>query len=180
MRRTILALILFAWPAALVHAGEFAQTIRQVELKSEPFADATTVATVPEQTKVEILKRQGAWIQVKAAQTGWLRMLSVRSAGGEKKEGDTGISSLLNVARSGTSGTTVATGVRGLSEEDLKNAKPDPKELEKMLEHSVASEEARKFAGTVKLSSQSIEYLSATGGTNKPEDGKPAKEGGKR
>lgn len=151
----LLALLLSAAAAA-----ETALTVRSTELKKEPFIDAETVATLAEQEKVEIIRRQGAWTQVKAAKNqGWVRMLSLRLGEGTAKKGDSGIGSLLNVARSGSSGNTVSTGVRGLSEEDLKNTHPNPEELQKMERLAASAQDARSFAGSAKLNSRQVDYL---------------------
>lgn len=151
------ALLALAMSAA---AAETALTVRSTELKKEPFIDAATVATLAEQEKVEIIKRQGAWTQVKtAAAQGWVRMLSLRLGEGTAKKGDSGIGSLLNVARTGSSGNTVSTGVRGLSEEDLKNTQPNPEELQKMERLAASAQEARSFAGSARLGSRQVDYL---------------------
>jgi len=157
-----LALIL-----ATAAVAESAFTVRTTELKKEPYTDAETIATLPDQARVEILRRQGGWTQIKAQSTaqGWVKMLSLRLGDGMARKGDSGIGSLLSVARSGSSGTTVATGVRGLSEEDLKNTRPNPEELQKMERLASTSQDARKFATSAKLGSQQIDYLSAPAGS---------------
>jgi hypothetical protein len=101
-------------------------------LKSKPFADAETVANLAEKSGVEVLARQGSWNQVKAnGATGWVKMLSLRFGdGAQKKAGDSGLGALFNVASTGSSGSTTTTGVRGLSEEKLRNPQPNPKALE--------------------------------------------------
>lgn len=173
MRYLILMLLLAC--GAAIAATEYGETIRTIELKSGPDADAASVTTLAEKTKVEILKREGAWYQVKAASgSGWLRMLAVRGeAGAEqageagaKKSGDKGFSSLRNMV-TGSSGSAVATGVRGLSEEDLKNAHPDPMELEKLKGMASNPTEARKFASQAKLKSQTVPYLAVTSAKDK-------------
>lgn len=178
MRYLILTLLLVC--GAAIAATEYGETIRTIELKSGPDADASSVATLAEKTKVEILKREGAWYQVKAPSgSGWLRMLAVRGeAGAEqpgeagaKKSGDKGFSSLRNIV-TGSSGSAVATGVRGLSEEDLKNAHPDPMELEKLKALASNPTEARKFAGQAKLKSQTVPYFAVA--TVKDKKGKGA------
>ena len=161
-------LILLAVCGAAVAATEYGLTIRAVELKAQPNADAASVATLPEKTRVEVLKRQGAWFEVKATGgNGWLRMLTVRgegggenaAEGGAKKPSGRGLSMLGSLVTTGTSGTPVATGVRGLSEEDLSHAQENPAELEKLQALASNPQEARKFAEQVKLKSQSIAYL---------------------
>ena len=60
-------------------------------------------------------------------------MLALRFGGaGAAKPGASGLSQLFNVARTGTSGTQVTTGVRGLDAEQIANAQPNPAELAKL------------------------------------------------
>ena len=83
-------LMLLAAATVAVAAGEYSQTIRALDLKAQPSADAANVAALAENTRVEVLQRQGAWFQVKAANdSGWLRMLAVRpeSTGGKSGAG---------------------------------------------------------------------------------------------
>lgn len=146
-------------------AAEKATIIKETELKQEPFSDAATLVTLPSRTSVEILKRQGGWTQVKPATSdkGWVRMLNLRMGSGTAQRGDTGIGALFNVARSGSSGTTVTTGVRGLdiTKNTLQNANPDPKELKHMHGYSVSKAEALQLASSAKLRKQSVEYTEA-------------------
>jgi hypothetical protein len=124
------------------------------------------VAQVAEKTSVDVLKRQGAWTQVKSGgQQGWVKLLSLRlgGAGDAKKEGDSGVGALLTAARTGSSGVTSSTGVRGLDEEDLKNPHPNPKELEKLKTLAVNAADAKSFAAQGKLAGREMEYLK-TGG----------------
>jgi hypothetical protein len=165
-------IVLFSLAGALLAPPVGAETgtlVRAAELKAEPFTDAAAVATLAEQSQVELLKRQGAWARVKAAEgEGWLRLLSLRlgsggpppakSGGGDSKLEGAALS-LLGVGPKPQ--PTVATGVRGLSEEDLRNAKPNPRELERIDQYAVSQRDARSFAESAKLADQNIEYLSA-------------------
>ena len=154
---------LYMLTAAAAQAGEIAYTVRATELKAKPFADAATLLSLAEHGKVEIVARQASWMQVKAADgtTGWVKMLSLRLGNGEasKKSGDNGLGALFNVAATGNSGSTVTTGVRGLSEENLKNAHPNPQALKTMQGYAVSKQEASGFAKAGKLKSQHMDYL---------------------
>jgi hypothetical protein len=133
----------------LLGHAEPATVIRATELKSEPATDASTVAQLPENTAVEALKRQGGWTRVKAAAgEGWVKMLALRY----------GIAQIFNVARTGSSGTQVTTGVRGLDEEKLANAQPNPDELEKLNKFAVERPAAAGFAAKGKLSAHQVDY----------------------
>lgn len=166
MRLPVAALVL-GLACSLSAAAETATTIKDTELKMEPFSDASTLATLPSQTSVEILKRQGGWTQIKPANSdkGWVRMLNLRMGSGTTKQGNSGasIGALFNVARSGSSGTTVTTGVRGLdiTKDTLQNARPNPDELKRMHSYSVSKAEAQKLASSANLHTQSVEYAEA-------------------
>jgi len=154
------ALILYAPLAAPVCAGQAAYTVRSTEIKQQPFSDAATVATLGEKAGVDILSRRGGWVKISSGQgNGWVRMLSLRSDSTAKKPGDSGLQSLLNVGRSGSSGITVATGVRGLSEEDLKNAHPNPSEFKKLQNYAATKTKAEKFARDARLKTRQLDYL---------------------
>jgi len=158
------ALILHALLAAPVYAAQAAYAVRSTEIKLRPFSDAKTVANLDEKAKVNILLRQGGWVKINSKNgNGWVRMLSVRSESAARKRGDTGLISLLNVGRSGSSGITTTTGIRGLSEEDLKNAQPNPVEFEKLEKYAVNKASAEKFARDAELKSQQFDYLPAKG-----------------
>jgi hypothetical protein len=152
--------------ATAVQAGEVAYTVRATELKAKPFADAATLLSLAEHGKVEVVARQASWMQVKAdGTTGWVKMLSLRlgNAEAQKKTGDGGLGALFNVATTGSSGSTVTTGVRGLSEENLKNAHPNPQALEAMQSYAVNEQGANSFAKAGKLESRQLDYLPPPG-----------------
>jgi len=147
--------------AAGLCAAEPATVIRATELKREPGTDAPTVAPLAEGAKVDALERKGGWTRVKAegGAEGWVRMLQLRyGAGGEAKSGDSGVAQLLNVARTGSSGTQVTTGVRGLDAEMLARARPNPGEMAKMTGYAVNKDSAAGFAAQGPLRAQRVEY----------------------
>jgi SH3 domain-containing protein len=144
----------------LLGHAEPATVIRATELKSEPATDASTVAQLPENTAVEALDRQGGWTRVKAAAgEGWVKMLALRYGGsGGTKKGDSGMAQIFNVARTGSSGTQVTTGVRGLDEEKLANAQPNAAELAKLDKFAAEPGAAAGFAAKGKLAAQPVSY----------------------
>ena len=152
--------LLFLLAVPLLAAAEPATLIRATELKEAPATDAATVAKLPESAAVETLERKGGWTRVKAdAGEGWVRMLALRFGGpGEAKKGDSGITQIFNVARTGTSGTQVTTGARGLDADQIANAQPNPAELAKMDGFAANAEAAASFAAKGKLAAQSVEY----------------------
>jgi hypothetical protein len=165
---------LLAWLIPSAYAAETGYTLKATEVKDNPFLDANTIATLPEKTTVEILTRQGAWMKVKttdAKQQGWIRMLSVRLGSPDQKSQSGG--SLLSSLGIGSrpkpsTNSTVTTGVRGFSEEDLANAKPNAAEVEKMKGFAATPEEAAKLAANGRLAATPVAYFD--------ENGKPLKE----
>ena len=164
MKRWIASMALLL-AAAAAQAGEEAYTLRLTELKAKPYSDAQTLLTLPERSTVEVLQRRASWTEVKSGNTiGWVKMLSLQLARGTtQRRADNGLRSLFNVAQTGRSGSTVTTGVRGLSEEDLKNAKPDEQELEKAKQYAASKAVAQRYAAQGKLKAQQVDYLAAGG-----------------
>jgi len=151
--------------AGLAH-GESAHTIRATELHAESQSDAAILATLPENTVLEVLQRRGAWSQVKSeAQSGWVRMLNLRfdakggaapaAASGNQASG---LSGLLASGRKSNSGTDT-TGVRGMTEEDLNNAQANPVEFQKMQTYATDKNVAQAFGKRSKLVIAKVPYL---------------------
>lgn len=153
------------WLLAALAAGaaETGTVLRPTELRAKPFADAAKIADLPASAAVEIVSRQGAWMQVKAAgQQGWVKLLAVRTGGGSSGSGNaSGVLSAVSLFKTGSSGTTVATGVKGLDEESLRNAQPNPAQLAKLGSYAVSAGEAGRFARAGKLNAVSVDYLPA-------------------
>lgn len=156
MTRLIVLLILIP----LTCWAEPATVVRATELKQDPATDSPTVAALPENAAVEAIERKGGWTRVKAGSAeGWVRMLALRYGGaGPAKPGETGITQLFSVARTGTSGTQVTTGVRGLDADQLTNAQPNPAELAKMADFASDRDAAAGFAAKGELAAKQLEY----------------------
>jgi hypothetical protein len=150
------ALLLFLPLAAL---AEPATLVRSSELKREPATDAAKVADLPANAAVDAGERRGGWILVRtsAGQEGWVKLLLLRY-GGAAKAGDTGLSQAINVARTGSSGTQVTTGVRGLDDEKIATAQPNPAELRKLDGFAVPANASAEFAQQGKLQAQTVSY----------------------
>lgn len=159
------------WRAALALAGllagglaaaETGTLLRDSELREKPFGDAAVVVELKAKDSVEIVARQGAWAQVKGGgQTGWVRLLNVRTGSGQR--GEAGVGALASVFKTGSSGTTVTTGVKGLSEEKLNNAAPNPAEAQRLTQYRETEAGARSFAKAAKLATQDVPFFDADG-----------------
>ena len=162
--RRILLLLTGLLAAGLAHA-EAALTARTTDLMAQARSDAAVVARLPENTRVEVQGRKGAWSEVNAGgQSGWVRMTSLKPATGAAGTAAANplgaLNSLLSSGR--TSNTaTVTTGVRGLSAEDLQNAQANPDELKKMQQFAAERAAAEGFARRSKLEPVPFDELPA-------------------
>jgi len=153
----MLLLALLCWAA---QAAETAFTVRPTELKAKPFIDAATVATLPENQQVQVLKRDAGWYQVKArGASGWVAMTNLRfPAASAGKAGGGANQSFLGAALGGKRSTST-TGAKGLTREDLQTARPNPQALQAAEKLAVSKADASQFARAGKLVPKKIDYL---------------------
>lgn len=139
--------------------------LKASELKEKPFIDAKTLATLPAQSPVSILERNGGWFRVQAAaQSGWVRMLNVKVTEGAQNLGsgtDLTQAATLATGRAGSGNIVSTSGLRGLSEEELSNAQPDYAQFDKLNSYGVDKAAASSYAKSHGLSSRSVPYLPA-------------------
>jgi uncharacterized protein YgiM (DUF1202 family) len=157
-RITLLLLSLLLSPAALAETGV---ALKDDQIRAEPYSDAKIAGSITRNQKVEILSRQGAWLNIQAGNSkGWVRLLSVKR--GTAAAG-TSTSDVLNLAsgRSGTGQVVATTGVRGLSEQDLKTAKFDEAQVKALEGYTQSAAQGSKFAGAAGLKAAKLEYLPA-------------------
>ena len=141
-------------------AAESGTALKADTIRAEPFADAKAVTALSAGDKVEILKKNGGWLQVKSAKgSGWIRMLSVRK--GEARKGSGDAAGLLGLAsgRAGTGKVVATTGIRGLNEEELKSAKFNETEIKLAESFATGKADAQKFAAQGKLAAHKFDYL---------------------
>ena len=162
LRSVLAALLLGVACSAL--AQEQAFTNRSTELKDRGDAGAATLRTLPADTAVKVLARGGGWIRVDAGgQQGWVRVFHLRfpavaQAGTSGSDALSSVTSALGFGRQREQRTTIATtGIRGLSQEDLKNASPDEAELRRMQSFRADNAAAERFAREGKLTAQNVD-----------------------
>ena len=83
-----------------------------------------------------------------------------------KNSGSQGLGVLKNIGktgRSGSQGIVATTGIRGLSAEELKSAKPNPQAVQALEAHSASDDAARTFAHSAGLKEKDVAFL------NKPQ-----------
>ncbi len=155
--------ILVAYAVGMLLAGgsavgaEGGSARRASELKQSPFRDAATIGTLASGDKVDILKKQGGWYMVKSGRSnGWVHMLSIQRRQPRKGGDVAGLAALVS-GRAGTGRVVSTTGIRGLSEEELKLAKYDADELRKLEAYAVTRVDAQNFARQGRLKARSPE-----------------------
>lgn len=147
-------------PSAL--AAETGIALKADSIRAEPYTDAKIVGTFIKNDKVEILSKQGAWLKVKTSKaSGWVRLLSVRRGTASTPSQTSGALSVAS-GRAGTGQVVATTGVRGLSEQELKSAKFNEAEISKMESLTLKADQGQKFAASAKLQATKLNYLPAT------------------
>ena len=160
IRTATLSLLLIS---GIAQAAETGTTIKPDSLMDAPFADAKTIATLPARARVEIVRRDGGWYQVKSPQgAGWIRLLSVRRGEAKSTGGELSDLAALSSGRAGTGKIVSTTGIRGLNEEQLKAARYDEKQLTLAESYASSRNQAQKFAADARLAARSIDYLQGT------------------
>jgi hypothetical protein len=154
--------------AAGAGAGDLGYTVRPTELKARPFTDAPTVARLVQNSPVDVVERKASWMQVKSSgSSGWVKMLSVRfdqvSSSSRAGATNSNLGVLFNIAQTGSGGSVATTGVKGISEEALRDPRPDGAALQQMQALAASPGEAQVFARAGKLQRVSMAYVPAGG-----------------
>ncbi|MFZ3055341.1 MAG: SH3 domain-containing protein [Smithella sp.] len=143
-------------------AAESGSALKADVLRAQPYSDAKKTADIKRGEKLQILGKKGAWLNVKTTKAGgWVRLLSVKR--GAASSGSQ-VKGVLDVAsgRAGTGKVVATTGVRGLNEEELKNAKYSEVEVKKLESFSITSGQAQQFAKSGGLKAVKFNYLPAS------------------
>ena len=161
------------------------RTVADSLLRIAPSGASASKQRLAKGTDLEVIRRQGAWLEVRVKNSGsegWVKQSSVRaatetaSAPSKKKSGgffanlSRGIARLLGGASDAPQDQgNVTVGIRGLAAEDLAATIPDPGEVDKMESFRADRDQAFRFASEEQLTAQTIEYLTAAGsGTGSP------------
>ena len=137
---------------------------RDSSLFAEPRTGAGVTGNLAKGATGDALARQGAWVQVKSgALTGWLYSFNVRFGTVSAGSGDgAGTGSALGRVFGPRQrvNVTATIGIRGLEEEDLKQARFDGAQLQTLDGFGATPEQAETRAGAAGLSAVRIEHLS--------------------
>ena len=146
-------------------ARETGATRMTVDLMATPYRDAKKAGQLPANTPVEIHERRGGWMKISGnGKAGWAQLYQVLTGKGTQAtrsgEGLVMLKSIGKTGRSGSQGIVATTGIRGLSAEDLKTAKPNPKAVESMEASRASDSTARQFARSAGLKEKDVPFLS--------------------
>ncbi len=140
--------------------------LRDEALRAAASATAPVTAQVAKGASVEVLSRQGGWTQIRVSgRTGWVRMLSVRTTESVQRDVGGELAGVIGLGsrQADPSRVVSVAGVRGLTEQDLRNAQFSAQEIERLERYAVSPDEARAFARQGGLAAQRLDYLPTPG-----------------
>lgn len=182
-------LLLFVIFSPQLLAEDKGYILRTTNLYKNPVGSSAVVGQLKSGTRVDVIDRKSGWRLVFHADktlTGWVRRYQLRTGTAAEfeqaeKETDSGsfLSGLLSITRKVTgflntedkSSNNTATlgvrgrsapatiGVRGLSESQLKAAKPNFEQLQKMKLYASSENRINRFAINGKLRARNVELL---------------------
>jgi hypothetical protein len=165
MTKRLAALFFGLFLASAAWAQEQAFTNRSTELKDIGSPSGKTLASLPGDTPVKVISRNGGWTKVDVkGQQGYVNVFHLRFAATVEQSSSSSsnpvsaLSGLFGGNRQPQKATIATTGIRGLSPEDLKNANPDPAALAKAESYRVDKGSAERFAKDGKLATASVDY----------------------
>ena len=154
LRVVLFAAGLLIGSAAL--ASERGLLLRAGDLLAEPFIDAQKLARLTPNQSVTIVERRGGWVAVEAGgKRGWVRLLNLRLEPAAIPTAGRPTAAL----RTGSTGRTVATGVKGLDEADIRSAALDRAQLARLEQFGVGDDAAKQYGSQNKLQESKVAYL---------------------
>lgn len=140
-------------------AVETGSALKADIIRKEPFSDAKKTGDINRGEQLQILGKKGAWLNIKTAKaSGWVRLLSVKRGASSSSNQIKGVLDIAS-GRAGTGKVVATTGVRGLNEEELKNAKFNEVEMKKLESYTITSQQAQQFAKSGGLKAIRFNYL---------------------
>lgn len=152
-------------------------SVRDTQVRKNPSFSSKKIQPVKKGEQLNKIKRKGGWVQVqKGKSKGWMRSYELRNSRIQFSANDSaakpGLSGTIqglsrstaslfgNKASVSTQKSVVATlGVRGLSEDELKNAKPNYRAVDALASYQSNKKQAAALATAVALQSARIKYI---------------------
>jgi hypothetical protein len=158
-RMISLAALTLSLLATSVYAAS-GTVLRNDKLYAQPSATSAAAGSVAKGASVNVLSKQGGWLRVSSGKTtGWIRLLSVRV--GEGGLGGAGLGDVVGAAttKSDPSRVVAVAGLRGLNDEELKQAKFNAEEMGRLDALGVSGAQARSFAAQAGLAVANVPAL---------------------
>lgn len=154
--------ICMMWLSGTAMAAQSGVLIKTETMYAQPASSSARLGSVTKGTAVSVITKKQGWMQINNGKTqGWVRMLSVRTSGAVSSNAAADIAGMAQMATGKRQpGKIVATaGIRGLNEEDLKQAHFSEQGLKDLASYKLGASAAQSFAKQGKLVRQSVKYL---------------------
>ena len=169
--------VLVLWSQCAMVRAESATVVTDAALYRSPTVQGVQLKQLASGTVVDYVKQVGSWKQINLKQekmTGWVRSYQVRtgeiSVKTESSNSGGFFGALASLSRKASGlfssdrkeysyQRTATIGVRGLSEEQIRNAQPDFGELAKLESFRENNKAIRQFAASGQLQSRNIKHL---------------------
>ena len=139
-------------------AQEQAVLERDAALLSEPRNGAPVVAQLKQGASGEVIARKGAWVNLRTASgSGWLFSFNVRFQAAGTPAGAAKPSVAAPPARRGPITATI--GIRGLDEEDMRQARFDPAQMRLLDQYAASRQDSEQAARASGLAPARVEYF---------------------
>lgn len=147
----------------LVAAAQSVTIERDSPLRTEPRLDAPVAVTVKQGVAGTVSAKQGVWLQVKTpAGSGWLFSFNVRfTSTRPAASGDSGAGSAASrfVGPRRDVSVTATIGIRGLDEEDMRQARFDGAQLQRLDSYTATREAGASLAAQSGLEAARVDYF---------------------
>lgn len=157
------ALLAALLAAPLVHGADNALVVNPSPLRAGPERTAEAKQLLRQGERVAVLSRQAGWVEVKTGGniTGWVHMTGLKLGSPSVAQRTGGFFRWLGRGAGSrtASNSNVTIGVRGISEEDLARAQPNPAALAQMEAVPSGPEVGKQFGQSKSLQAQSVAYL---------------------
>jgi hypothetical protein len=155
----LVATLLIALPAV----AQQVMLERDSPLYAEPRLESAQVTQLKQGASGEVIGKQGAWLNLKTAGgSGWLFSFNVRFQSQKAEGADGGGSTLGRVFGPRRNvNVTSAIGIRGLDEQDLKQASFSDAQMKLLDGYTASKQSAEDGARATGLAPEKVEYLGA-------------------
>lgn len=159
-----LLLVAVAVAAAGGAAAQQVTLERDSPLYSEPRLESAPVTQLKQGASGDVVGKEGGWLNLRTpAGTGWLFSFNVRFPSQKADGSDTGSGAALGrvFGPRRRSSVTSSIGIRGLEEEDLKQATFDARQMKLLDDHATTRQAAEQGARAAGLAPTKVDYLDA-------------------